>query len=81
MVLVIYAPAVASSELSVLTVFLVVAFRRGSPRSPAPKNERGREMQRCMNEAQLLIRLGKNAKTAWFRHFTWQAIAPRYVGL
>jgi glycosyltransferase involved in cell wall biosynthesis len=58
---------------------------------PAPKNERGytqvdpdvlaREMQRCMNEPQLLIRLGKNAKTAWLRQFTWQAIAPRYEAI
>jgi glycosyltransferase involved in cell wall biosynthesis len=58
---------------------------------PAPKDERGytqvdpdvlaREMQRCMNEPQLLIRLGKNAKTAWLRQFTWQAIAPRYEAI
>jgi glycosyltransferase involved in cell wall biosynthesis len=37
-----------------------------------------RQMQRCMDDPDLLARLGETGRTTWLRQFTWHAIAPRY---
>jgi glycosyltransferase involved in cell wall biosynthesis len=58
---------------------------------PAAKDERGytrvdpsvlaREMKRCMEDPDMLARVGATGKERWRRFFTWQAIAPQYESI
>jgi glycosyltransferase involved in cell wall biosynthesis len=58
---------------------------------PAAKDERGyvrldpsllaREMERCMEDPDMLARMGAAGKERWRRMFTWRAIAPQYESI
>jgi len=50
-------------------------YTRADPRVLA------QDMQRCMNDPDLLARLGRSGKESWLRQFTWAAIAPRYEAI
>jgi glycosyltransferase involved in cell wall biosynthesis len=39
------------------------------------------EMRRCLDNSDLLVRLGASGRQSWRREFTWQAIAPRYEAI
>ncbi|MGA2128925.1 MAG: glycosyltransferase family 4 protein [Xanthobacteraceae bacterium] len=50
-------------------------YTRADPRVLA------QDMHRCMNDPDLLARLGRIGRESWRRQFTWAAIAPRYEAI
>ena len=69
----------------------IVQWTGGGMICPAAKDERGyvrvdpsvlaREMERCIGDLDMLVRIGSEGKERWRRRFTWQAITPQYESI
>ena len=68
----------------------IASWTGGGIICPAEKDEQGyprrsggagREMRRCLDDSELLARLGASGRQSWRREFSWQAIAPRYEAI
>jgi glycosyltransferase involved in cell wall biosynthesis len=69
----------------------IASWTAGGIICPAARDSRGftrvdpavlaGEMRRCLDNSDLLVRLGASGRQSWRQEFTWRAIAPRYEAI